>query len=159
MAHYVYYRADTDGDGYPEFIQDIQTMIITEDPMMAQQYTEADLRTIDAGFMGNYGFFPLGITQFGLRINPMRAYRPPYAGLLRLLTPPPRRMRPMGAPLGPIGPVPRPPRPPRPAAPMRTSAPAPRPSGPIGGPRGPHRGPGGMGPGGMGPGGMGPGRR
>lgn len=167
--HYFIGR-DIDGDGYPEFIEDLNSMILTDNPARALQFTANELAYIDMPYLNSLGFFAIEAHHYGIPMLAQMLFRPTVRGYRPRVAPPPRRPRPagyrgpmrgpvpmhgpMGNPVG--GPVPRPGYGPAPSrGPM---------GGPMGGP-GPMggRGPGGRGPGGRGPmggpiGGRGPGR-
>lgn len=150
---------DLDGDGKYEFIQDMNRMILTEDPHRAMQISASELDDLDMEYLNQAGFYALEADRFELSLldallfHPMmRGYRPPIA-------PPPRR-RPPRRGFGILGALfaspPKPRRAPRPAP--RRPAPAPRCGGHGGrpGPGGPGGREGRPGPGGHGgPGGRG----
>lgn len=187
MAHYIFQRNNGYGDF--DFIASFETMELTDYPEYAVQIDDDYIGYIDMPYLNQLGFFPVGITSYGLRINPMNQFRPGLRGyrpirlpgLPRLRgaaprpmpgrpVPPPRPMHPQ-PPVPPRGPAPRVERPlpgrpapvaPAPARPVAPAAPA-RPVAPAA-PARPAAPvvpgkPGDKGPGGRGPGGMGPGRR
>lgn len=172
--HYFIGR-DIDGDGYPEFVCNLETMALTEDPARALQFTERELEYLDMRYMNSIGFYAIEVSHYGIPMLVNMLFRPAVRGYRPRVAPPPRRVRaprPMGHPVppphGPMG-HPGPGYPPHGPmsgpGPRGMSGPTGRPAGspvghgPMSGPTG--RGPGGRGgiggPGGRGPGGRGPG--
>lgn len=183
--HYLIGR-DLDGDGQYEYIEDMDNMILTENPGRALQFTKTELNNMDMAYLNQYGFFAVEATNLvGYTLSrlfaplttsyrprvapPPRRPRPPiHRGPMGPVVPAPRRApraaapRPVGPAPRPMGPVPRPMGPaPRPAGPApRPAGPAPRPVGPVARPAGTPKGPGsrgGRGPAGPMGGGRGPG--
>ncbi|MBQ8507961.1 MAG: hypothetical protein IJ466_11110 [Clostridia bacterium] len=128
---------DLDADGRYEFIQDMDNMILTEDPNRALQMTENELNYIDMEYLNQGGFYAMEADRFQVSLLEALLFRPPVRGYRPRVAPPPRRYRHRRVPprnhlLGIFG-IPVPPKPPRapkprPAA-RRKSAPAPRPAG------------------------------
>ena len=154
---------DLDADGQYEFIQDMDRMILTEDPNRALQVTERELDYIDMDYLNAAGFYALEANRFRVNLLGQLLFSPLMRGFRPMVPPPPRRPR-VRRP----APKPRPMHAPHPARP-RAIAKAGRgralglgmdaPGGRTH-PAGPGRRSGGMdrGPGGRGPGGRGPGR-
>jgi len=168
MAHYVIGR-DLDGDGYYDYISDLNRMTLTEYPEAAMQFDDRDLEYINMEQLRRYGFIPIGITALRLTIMPALRFQRPHSFLRDLLMPPPRAPRtaprphngpragytctprvtgrPVRMEAAPMPVRPAAPKAARPAAPKaaRPAAPKPaspaRPAGPKGG-RGPAGGPG-----------------
>lgn len=180
MAHYIFQR--NNGWGDYDFIVNFETMELTDYPEYAAQIDDNYLGYLDIPYLNSLGFYPVGITTYSLRINPlqmfipgMRGYRPvrmPGAARQRGAAPRPMPGRPAPmrsvphphpAPAGRPGPAPAARPNPAPAA-RPNPAPAARPNpapaaGPMGGRTQPGNG-GQRGPAGNpGPGGKGPGRR
>lgn len=174
MAHYIFER--NNGYGDYDYIYNFETMEITDYPEYAAQIDDHYLGYIDLPYLNHMGFYPVGITRYALRINPMllfmprvRGYRParmPAAPRARGVAPRPMPGRPVPPPraphpVPPHAPAPHAPHPapqvnrPLPGQPV-PGVPGRGPVGPVGGPTGPMGGP--LGPGDKGPG-RGPGRR
>ncbi len=153
---YYFIGRDIDGDGYPEFVTNLETMALTEDPSRALQFTARELEYLDMPYLNSFGFYAIEAPRYGIPQLMNMLFRPTTRSYRPRVAPPPRRVRP------PRGPVPM-------GNPLNGPRPVGRPMngpGPIGGP-GPHPmngpmgpgGPGRRGPGGgRGPGGMGFGR-
>lgn len=136
---------DLDGDGRYEFVQDLNDMILTEDPGRALQFTKSQLNHIDMGYLNAAGFYALEADRFHISLlGGMLFALPLVMGFRPRVAPPPRRRM---AP--PPPPRPLPPRrgsmsqmvprtvapPPRPRAAVNASAPrvyGPRPGGSTG---------------------------
>lgn len=74
MAHYVFQR----NNGYNDldFIQNFETMAITDFPQYAAQIEDKDLAHLDIGYLNKLGFYAVGIKTFNLRIEPHLKYTP-----------------------------------------------------------------------------------
>ena len=74
MAHYVFQR----NNGYNDldFIQNFETMAITDFPQHAAQIEDKDLAHLDIGYLNGLGFYAVGIKTFNLRINQSLLFRP-----------------------------------------------------------------------------------
>ncbi len=88
--HYLIGR-DLDGDGRYEFIQDMQNMILTEDPDRALQVSEYDLTYIDMAHLNQYGFYALEADRFHVSSLERLLFRPRVRGFRPPIAPPPRR--------------------------------------------------------------------
>ncbi|MBQ4156639.1 MAG: hypothetical protein IJD86_00650 [Clostridia bacterium] len=144
MAHYIFQR--NNGYGDMDFIQNFNTMSITDYPHEAAQVEDKYLAYIDMGYLNQLGFYAVGIRQFNLKIDyyrrftpSMRGFRPPKPARPprpRAIPPRPRpRTRAVAhaphpvSPLGVVGAIvravtapPKPPKPPKPPRPPRVPA-------------------------------------
>lgn len=146
--HYLIGR-DLDGDGRYEFIQDMDRMILTDDPARALQVTENELDYLDMSYLNQAGFYALEADRFQVSLLEALLFHPVVHGYRPCVPPPPRRRPPKPRGLfGIFAPPPKPRRAPRAPKPPRPShAPhgfgGPGPHGPMGGPGPHHEGPGG----------------
>ena len=74
MAHYIFQR--NNGFGDLDFIQNFETMAITDFPQFAAQIEDKDLAHLDIGYLNKLGFYAVGIKTFNLRIEPHLKYHP-----------------------------------------------------------------------------------
>lgn len=65
------------GNGFYDYVSDIERMALTDDPSRAQQVSEAELDMLDMDFLMNQGFYAMEIDRFGLRFSPVLLFRPP----------------------------------------------------------------------------------
>lgn len=114
---------DLDGDGRYEFVQDLNDMILTDDPGHALQFTKSQLNHIDMGYLNAAGFYALEADRFQISLlDGMLFALPLVMGFRPRVAPPPRRRM---APPPPPRPFP-PRRPPMPQMGPHTFAPPPR---------------------------------
>lgn len=78
MAHYVFQRDNGCGD--LDFIQNFETMAITDFPQYAAQIEDKHLAHLDIGYLNKLGFYAVGIRSFSLRIEPSLLFRPVAGG-------------------------------------------------------------------------------
>lgn len=81
MAHYIFQR----NNGYNDldFIQNFETMAITDFPQFAAQIEDKDLAHLDIGYLNRLGFYAVGIKAFNLRIEPRLKYQPHVRGVYK----------------------------------------------------------------------------
>ena len=74
MAHYIFQR----NNGYNDldFIQNFETMAITDFPQFAAQIEDKDFAHLDIGYLNKLGFYAVGIKTFNLKIEPRLKYQP-----------------------------------------------------------------------------------
>ncbi len=88
--HYLIGR-DLDGDGRYEFIQDMDRMILTDDPARALQMTENELDYIDMSYLNDAGFYALEADRFQVSLLDALLFHPVMRGYRPRVAPPPRR--------------------------------------------------------------------
>lgn len=78
MAHYIFQR----DNGYSDldFIQNFETMAVTDFPQYAAQIEDKDLAHLDVGYLNGLGFYAVGIRTFNLRIEKSLLFRPHVRG-------------------------------------------------------------------------------
>ena len=67
------------GNGYYDFVSDIEQMTLIDDPSHAQQISEAELDMLDMDYLMEQNFFAMEIDRFGLRFSKVLLFRPPMA--------------------------------------------------------------------------------
>ncbi|MGI6238347.1 MAG: hypothetical protein ACOYI5_01810 [Christensenellales bacterium] len=65
------------GNGYYDFVCEVERMALTDDPSRAQQISEAELELIDMDYLMERGFYAMEIDRFGLRFSHVLLFRPP----------------------------------------------------------------------------------
>lgn len=97
MAHYVFER--NNGFGDYDYIISFDTMEITDYKEFACQVDDSYLGWIDLEFLAKYGFYAVGISKLGLRIEPRLQFVPHVRGFRPVAVP--RAPRARGAKHGP----------------------------------------------------------